>query len=61
MGRVTPEAVREWVEASCVAQGVPVKVSDGRVVKEVALLLAEGAVRRARRASRGRGRTSSDP
>ena len=61
MERVTPEAVRAWVEASCAAQGVPVKVDEGRVVKEVALLLAEGAVRRARRASRGRGRTSSDP
>lgn len=33
------ERVREWVEASCRAQGVPVKIEDRRVLAEVAELL----------------------
>jgi len=35
----SPEEVREWVEASCRAQGLPVKVSDTAVVKRVGVLL----------------------
>jgi hypothetical protein len=34
--------VLAWVEASCAAQGVPVPVSDRRVLGEVAELLARG-------------------
>jgi hypothetical protein len=35
------EAVRAWVEASCGAQGVPVKVEDAGALEEAASLLRE--------------------
>lgn len=33
--------VRAWVDASCRAQGLPVKVNDPQVLNAVATLLAE--------------------
>jgi len=39
----TPEEVKQWVEASCAAQGVPVKVSDAMVVRRVGMLLGAGS------------------
>lgn len=36
---LTLDQVREWVEASCTAQGVPVLVSDPGVVARVGVLL----------------------
>ena len=39
----TPEEVQRWVEASCAAQGVPVKVTDELVVRRVGLLLGAGS------------------
>jgi hypothetical protein len=39
---VPPEALREWVEASCSAQGVPVKVADPVVLGKVAVMLGAG-------------------
>lgn len=41
---ITPDAVREWVEASCAAQGIPVAVTEMAVLAQVAVLL--GAPRR---------------
>lgn len=39
----TSEEVRRWVEASCAAQGVPVKVTDALVVRRVGMLLGAGS------------------
>lgn len=39
---MTLEQVRAWVEASCLAQGVPVVVSDPAVVARVGALLGAG-------------------
>jgi hypothetical protein len=39
--KVTPEMVATWVERSCAAQGVPVKVRDPEVVAQVATLLGQ--------------------
>ena len=39
--KVTPEMVVAWVERSCAAQGVPVKVRDPAVVAQVAALLGQ--------------------
>jgi len=36
--RLTPETVRAWVEASCRAQGLPVKVADRVTIQNVAVL-----------------------
>jgi hypothetical protein len=41
MERVMPLAAREWVEVSCAAQGVPVKVTDRPTLRRVAALLRE--------------------
>lgn len=38
---LTPEALAEWVIASCQAQGVPVKVTDPRTVDQVRVLLSD--------------------
>jgi hypothetical protein len=35
--------VRQWVESSCRAQGLQVKVADAAVVKRVGVLLTSGA------------------
>lgn len=43
MGRLSAEELAAWVEASCVAQGVPVKVTDPAVVRRVCALLNAGA------------------
>jgi len=37
-----PGVVRRWVEESCAAQGVAVKVTDEEAVGRVAALLGEG-------------------
>lgn len=39
----TTEEVKRWVEASCAAQGVPVKVTDAIVVRQVGKLLGAGS------------------
>ena len=39
MARLTGDDLRAWVEASCSAQGVPVKVTDPMVVARVGVLL----------------------
>lgn len=39
----TPEEVKRWVEASCTAQGVPVKVTDRLVMRRVGMLLGAGS------------------
>lgn len=39
MGPLSGEALATWVAASCAAQGLPVKVTDARVVERVRLLL----------------------
>jgi len=36
-----PEVVRAWLERTCAAQGVPVKVSDPRIVARVVALLGQ--------------------
>lgn len=36
--------VIEWVRSSCEHQGVPVKVTDAKVIDKVAALLGEGGV-----------------
>ena len=52
------EAARAWVERTCAAQGVPVKVRDpGGVARS----RAARSVRRARRARPGRGRSGCGP
>lgn len=37
-----PEAVRAWLEASCAAQGIGVKLTDPAVLTKVAVLLGAG-------------------
>lgn len=37
---IDPELVRTWVEDSCRAQGVPVKITDPSTIKRVAVLFA---------------------
>jgi len=46
------ERVRAWVERTCAEQGVPVKVTDRRVVAQVAELLRDPAQSRQRGSSR---------
>lgn len=36
---LTPEIIREWLQASCAAQGVPVIIRDRGVITQVATLL----------------------
>ena len=43
MTRMSADQLARWVEASCVLQGVPVKVTDARVVRQVATLLGAGS------------------
>ena len=41
--RFDPAAVvAEWVESSCRAQGVPVKLRDASVIRDVVVLLSSG-------------------
>ena len=47
------EVLTRWLEASCVAQGVPVTVRDPRVIADVATLL--------RSAGEGGGRRRAGP
>lgn len=39
--KVTPEVVAAWVERSCAAQGVPVKVREPAVIAQVSALLGQ--------------------
>lgn len=39
--RPVPDAVRTWVERTCAAQGLPVKVTDPAVVAAVVTLLGQ--------------------
>jgi len=60
--KLTPEQVREWLTASCAAQGVPVRVVDPQVLAKVAALLPlpDVTTANARSASgRGAGRRQS--
>lgn len=54
MGSVTAEEVAGWVERSCRAQGVPVKVSEPRTVEQVRVLLTGQAGRTATASQRGK-------
>ena len=40
-----PETVREWVERTCAAQGIKVKVTDPDVLRQVAVLLTAREVK----------------
>ncbi len=51
MARLTDEDLFAFVEASCRAQGIPVKVTDAKVVGEVAALIRAGTGRSVSRAS----------
>ncbi|MCP3977512.1 MAG: hypothetical protein GY720_23755 [bacterium] len=42
LNRVDLEVVRRWVEESCAAQGVVVKVAEPEAVERAAALLQEG-------------------
>lgn len=42
MSRPSSAEVAAWVEASCTAQGVPVRIGDRRVVGRVVALLGGG-------------------
>ncbi len=42
VGRLTGSALEAWVTRSCLAQGVPVKVTDVRVVDRVRTLVTGG-------------------
>ncbi len=55
MGSVTPEGLRAWVVASCAAQGVPLHVTDPRVLEQVRVLLTGGAGSPAQARQRERG------
>lgn len=63
VGVLTGDALVSWVTASCVAQGVPVKVTDGRVVDRIRILLTgeSGAPRRSRRPAGATGARSQVP
>lgn len=50
--RVGVEAVRAWLEASCIAQGVPVVVTDAAVLSQIAVLVSGRGGRRTRQAQR---------
>lgn len=53
---VSPEQVAAWLAASCQAQGVPVVVTDARVLGQVAALLTPAAGGPAAARQRGKGR-----
>lgn len=36
---IDPKVVREWVERSCAAQGVPVHIEDPVVIQKLVVLL----------------------
>jgi hypothetical protein len=40
------ERARRWVEESCAAQGIPVKISDPLTIRRVAEILREGRLKR---------------
>jgi hypothetical protein len=63
MGRVSADAVRAWVETSCLAQGLTVKVADAAVVSRVELLLRgrTGRPASARQGGRSGGGGTSQP
>lgn len=54
MGGLSPQAVTAWVEQSCAAQGLPVKVCDPFTVEQVRALLTGRAGRPATARQRGR-------
>lgn len=54
MGRLSDAQLAAWVTTSCHAQGVPVKVSEARVVEQVRALLTGQAGRTAPARQRGR-------
>ena len=63
MARLTDDEITGFVEVSCQAQGVPVKISDPRLIDQVVVLL--GGTRRssgpASEAGPGRRRARSEP
>ena len=40
-GAPEPEVVRAWVERTCEAQGVPVKIRDPRVIRDTVALIGQ--------------------
>lgn len=54
---MTADELAVWVTASCERQGIPVKITDRRVITEVAALLTDGTVRAPTRGEAGSGRT----
>lgn len=42
---LTPEQIRDWLVSSCERQGVPVTITDPRIVADVAVLLSGRAPR----------------
>lgn len=61
MDWVADADLAEWVAASCVRHGVPLKVGDALVVAEVAVLLSGGAARPDAERRRRPARTGSEP
>ena len=64
MGVLEGAALIQWVNASCVAQGLPLIVSDASVVARVCTLLQAGAPgpeRRPRRRDRAVGPSDAPP
>lgn len=56
---MSEQELAAWVERSCVEQGVPVKITDPRTVRDAAVLL--GAVSPERRTRQGRRAGHSSP
>ena len=59
---MSPEVVAAWLRASCAQQGVPVLITDPRVLADVAALLsAQGVPGSARSVVKARTAEVSDP
>lgn len=60
MGVLTGEALLNWVARSCLAQGVPLKVTDVRTVEKIRTLLG-GLPGRVSKTGRSTGSPSESP
>ncbi len=56
--RAIDPAVVAWVQRSCLAQGIAVKITDTAVIEQICVLLT-GTVRSAATKAQGRGTSSS--
>jgi len=61
LSHLTPEQIAAWVTASCLAQGVPVKVTDPATVSTVRTLLGGPDGRTATARQRGRSAPAGPP